>query len=153
MTRRSGEPTFCSARSTNDGPGGVPCARTSAGRIASRRRTSFVCVRGSAVFECPESVKQEALVALVSEDPGDTAAWERLAELALSRGDAAEAERFRRRKADVIALTAKYSKLVDQDPRTENAGELARLAEALGRKEEARGWSLVMTGRRGPATA
>ena len=43
-------------------------------------------------------------------------------------------------------MKAQYSKLIDRDDRTENAAELARLAAALGRKEEARGWLLVKNG-------
>ena len=47
----------------------------------------------------------------------------------------------------------RYFKLIDRDDRTENAGELARLAAALGRKEEARGWSLVLNGLAGSRIA
>jgi len=86
---------------------------------------------------------------LVSEDPGDTAAWDRLAELALARGDGPSAERFRRRKTEVITLMAQYSKLIDRDDRADKAGDLAALATALGRKDEARGWSLVRDGQGG----
>jgi predicted Zn-dependent protease len=93
--------------------------------------------------------EQEALADLVALDPGDTASWDRLAELALSRGDTPDAEHCRRRKAEVMALKALYAKLVDRDDRVERADELARLANALGRKEEARGWSLVRDGRGG----
>jgi enediyne biosynthesis protein E4 len=93
--------------------------------------------------------EHDALDNLVAEDPGDTRAWDRLAELALSRGDIADAERLRRRKADLMALDAQYSKLIDRDDRMEKAGELASLAAALGRKEEARGWLLVKNGRWG----
>jgi enediyne biosynthesis protein E4 len=91
--------------------------------------------------------EQKALDDLVAADPGDTRAWDRMAELALSRGDASGAEGFRRRKADVMALNARYSTLIDRDDRAEKAGELARLAAALGRKQEARGWLLVKEGR------
>jgi hypothetical protein len=72
-----------------------------------------------------------------------------MAELALSRADASEAERFRRRKNEVMALNARYSTLIDRDDRAEKAGELASLATALGRKQEARGWLLVKEGRAG----
>jgi thioredoxin-like negative regulator of GroEL len=90
--------------------------------------------------------EREALAALVAEDPGDTAACDRLAELAFSRGDVTEAERLRRRKAELITRKAEYSKLIDRDDRAKHASELADLATALGRKKEARGWSLVRDG-------
>ena len=90
--------------------------------------------------------ERDALNTLVAEDPGNTAGWDRLAELAFLRGETAEAEKFRRRKVEIMALEAHYSKLIDNSARTENAAELARLAAALGRKAEARGWLLVMNG-------
>jgi tetratricopeptide (TPR) repeat protein len=93
--------------------------------------------------------ERAALDDVVAHDPGDTAAWDRLAELALSRGEIAEAERLRRKKAGIIILRARYSALIDRDDRTEKAGELAELASALGRTEEARGWSLIKGGRGG----
>ncbi len=93
--------------------------------------------------------ERDSLRALVAEHPGDTAAWDRLAELALSGGDVGEAERLRRHKADLIDLTARYSKLIDRGDRIKKADELAMLAATLGRKEEARGWLFIRIGHGG----
>jgi enediyne biosynthesis protein E4 len=102
-----------------------------------------------AAMSCDMKREREALDALVADDPGDTAAWDRLAELALARDDAPVAERLRRHKAELIALRARYEALVDGDDRATRAGELATLATALGRKAEARGWTLIRDSRGG----
>ena len=73
----------------------LPAGRFSAAE-RSRLRAWFAAASGDPTRE------RDALDALVAEDPGDTAAWDRLAELALSRGDVAAAERLRRRKAELI---------------------------------------------------
>ena len=45
-----------------------------------------------------------------------------------------------------IPSRARYKALIDRDDRAASAGELARLAALLGRKDEARGWSLIRDG-------
>jgi enediyne biosynthesis protein E4 len=136
------------ARSTGDGPAAframehLPAQRFSEAQ-RRRLRAWFVGRSGDSQRE------RKALEDSVAEDPGDTAAWDRLAELALSRGEIAEAERFRRRKAELMAMNAQYSKLIDRDDRAEKAGELASLAAGLGRRDEERGWLLVKEGRGG----
>ncbi len=50
--------------------------------------------------------EKDALDALVVEDPGDTAALDRLAELELARGDTPAAETLHRRKAEIMSLEA-----------------------------------------------
>ena len=91
--------------------------------------------------------EEDLLSQFVARVPGDVAAWDRLAELALARGDADEADRRRRRKAEINTLAARYKALIDRDGRAASAGELATLAAALGRPDEARGWSLIRDGR------
>ncbi len=93
--------------------------------------------------------ERAAVEAVMAEDPGDTAAWSRLAEIALARGDTAQSERVRRHIAEINTLHSEYSRLIDRDDRSEKASELAALAAALGRKQEARGWSLLKAGQAG----
>jgi tetratricopeptide (TPR) repeat protein len=92
-------------------------------------------------------VERRELLALTVEEPGWAPAWDRLAELALARGDRPEADQLRRRKEDVNALLHRYKTLLARDDRNAHAGELARVAGSLGRKTEAHGWALVRDGR------
>ncbi len=89
------------------------------------------------------------LLELAAEEPGDTRAWDRLAELALEAGRRDEAGSFRGRKAEMSAIRERYITLNKRDDRAQHAGELARLATELGRKVEARGWTLIREGRAG----
>ena len=109
----------------------------------SRLRAWFAAASGDPTRE------KNALDALVAEDPGDTAALDRLAELALARGETGRAETLHRRKAEMMSLEAKYAALIDREDRAGKADELAALAAALGRKDEANGWALVRDGRGG----
>jgi tetratricopeptide (TPR) repeat protein len=92
-------------------------------------------------------LERRELLALTAEEPGDTAAWERLAELALTDGRRDEVERLRRTKAEMSARRERYATVNKMETRNRHAEELAQLAEALGRKVEARGWSLIRAGR------
>jgi enediyne biosynthesis protein E4 len=102
-----------------------------------RLRAWFAAREGSSENEL------KALRAVVSEEPGNTAARDRMAELALARGDAREAERLRRRKLEVNTLAARYKELIERDGRAKSAGDLGRIAGLLGRRVEARGWELI----------
>lgn len=90
----------------------------------------------------PES-EREALNALVADDPGNTSAWDRLAERSFGLGATDEAARFRRRKVEANALFGRYRALITRDDLGPFTHELARLAEQLGRHVEARGWALI----------
>jgi len=92
-------------------------------------------------------VEQSALAALVAEEPGNIAAWDRLAELAFTAGKRAEAEGCRRQKAVFNDLRLQYKRLLDRDDRADQAKALAELAEKLGRHIEAHGWRLIEKGR------
>ena len=83
---------------------------------------------------------------MIDEEPGDTAGLARLAELALSAGDAAEVDRLRARRAEMTAAKERYRLLLRGDTPGDPA-ELARLAETLGRRTEARGWALIRDGK------
>jgi tetratricopeptide (TPR) repeat protein len=71
-------------------------------------------------------------------DPAAMPCLERLGELAEKEGEAALAAQFRDKKADVERLRARYLKLHDRRQPIRDAEELARLAEQLGRRFEAR---------------
>jgi len=96
----------------------------------------LAALRGDALAE------QAALERRVELEPGDTAAWDRLAELAVRAGSADRAARCRRRKAEIDRARDDYRMLMGWSV----AGglppevELGRAAEAIGRRFEARGW-------------
>ena len=54
-----------------------------------------------------------------------------------------EVEAFRRKKAEMSALRERYAAITEGGTANPHAEELGRLAEALGRRIEARGWSLI----------
>jgi enediyne biosynthesis protein E4 len=93
--------------------------------------------------------EQLALAALTAVEPGNVAAWDRLAEIALMTGDKADAEGFRRQKTVLNNQRRAYKKLLDRDDRANHAKALAELAENLGRRIEGRGWRLIEQGRAG----
>ena len=90
--------------------------------------------------------ERAALEALVAQTPEELPATDRLAELALGRGDRDEARRLRLRATAFHDLRERYDALIDRDDRASAAPELARLAAELGRRVEARGWSLIRDG-------
>ena len=85
-----------------------------------------------------------ALEEALSLNPADGAAIERLAELVLQAGHEAEARRLRKRKSELDALKDRYHRLFKNDRLESDAGEMARLAAALGRDFEARGFLTLM---------
>ncbi len=97
-------------------------------------------------------VERAALSTLIEVEPGDIAALNRLSELAGQAGDVAELSRLRQKKAAMMAAHERYRTLLKGDTIGDPA-ELAHLAETLGRRIEARGWSLIRdrkAGRPGP---
>ena len=97
--------------------------------------------------------ERAALAVLIGHEPGDIAALDRLAELVGQTGDAAEFNRLRQKKAEMVAARERYRTLLRGDTIGDPA-ELARLAETLGRPIEARGWALIRdrkVGQRGPS--
>ena len=75
-------------------------------------------------------------------DPGDAAAWERLAELAAGAGELDRVASLRSRKAEIDRNRDQYRKLMGLVATGDLSGtaDLARTAESLGRAFEARGW-------------
>ena len=89
--------------------------------------------------------ERKALSALIDEEPGDTAGLARLAELALTAGEAAEVDRLRQAGRDDRRQGALSPPAPGRHPG--DPAELARLAETLGRRTEARGWALIRDGK------
>jgi hypothetical protein len=106
-----------------------------------RLRTWFAARTGD------DAVERRELKALTREDPGDTVAWDRLAELAAKNARRDEVEVYRKRKAEMSATRERYATLNKEERRSQHAEELARLATVFGRRIEARGWTLIQQGR------
>ncbi len=96
---------------------------------------------------CNTTLEKAAVEAAIAIEPGYIAGWERLAELAIARGERPESERIRRQKAEIDSKRQRYKSLVEREDRTANVAELERLALDLGRVVEARGWSLIRAGK------
>ncbi len=101
-------------------------------------RAWFAAIRGDARGE------RLALERLVEREPGRPQALERLVELAILDGQAERAALLRRRKADVDRDLSRYRELMFGKDLAYAIPELARLAEALGRRFEARGWATLL---------
>ena len=92
-------------------------------------------------------MERKALESLVSLQPGDTAAIERLATLAAVDGDKDRAAALRHKKAAIDAATDQYRALISQPDLPPHAVELAHLAEKIGRRFDARAWWTLATRR------
>jgi tetratricopeptide (TPR) repeat protein len=99
--------------------------------------------------------QRRALEQLVALQPGATEALERLAVLESESGQAERSARYRRLKADADQAGERYMRLLEDGgppSRLEHFAELGRLAEALGRPFETRGWwTLAQLGDRASA--
>jgi tetratricopeptide (TPR) repeat protein len=93
-----------------------------------------------------EDVKTEklALEQIVALDQGDLPTIERLAEIAFQEGREADGRKLRERKSELDALKDRYWRLFREGKLIENAVEMARLAESLGRSFEARAFLLIL---------
>ena len=99
----------------------------------------FAARRGDAVAE------RQALEQLIAADPGDGAALDRLAELALGEGQSDRAAAFRSQKAALDPLKSRFKDLFLRNQPVRDAAEMARMAEQLGRFFEAKAlWSLAI---------
>jgi enediyne biosynthesis protein E4 len=131
------------AVATEDGPrfweaaGRISAEGVQPWEIAALR--SWLAARsGDGAAECRESTK------LVELKPDHSRALERLAVLALEAGDSKEAERLKRRKAEIDHAKDSIHKLVVRNIDFQShALELARLSAVLGRQFDERAWSLV----------
>ena len=87
--------------------------------------------------------ERRELELLVDADPADTKALDRLAVLAQTAGQNARAAELRRKNEDVDRWRTRYLKLHERKQPIRDAVELARLAEQLGRRFEARGFRTI----------
>ena len=91
--------------------------------------------------------EQRALEQLVRDEPGQSPALQRLSVLAAQAGRVEQASEFRRRKAAIDQARQRYLDLYNQNQFADNAPELARMAETLGRRFEAIGFLTWITQR------
>jgi tetratricopeptide (TPR) repeat protein len=107
----------------------------------SSRELAALAVR-LAVLRADVGAERAALLRLVDVDPGDPAAWQRLAELEASAGALDRCAAFRRRKADIDRARDQYRKLMGAVASGDLSAtaDLAQTAESLGRRFEAYGW-------------
>ena len=84
--------------------------------------------------------ERSALKELVALEPADTAAVERLADLAAQDGERERLAELRRRKAAIERERQRYRQLINQPELAPLAAELARAGEAIGRRFDARAW-------------
>ncbi len=120
----------------------LPAERVPPGRVEDLRAW-LASRRGDAAAE------RRALERCVQVEPGHCAAWERLAVLAAEAGQVAEANDLRHRKTEMDRAKDRYQNLYNQNHFADDAPELARLAETLGRRFEAVGF-LTWLARREP---
>jgi len=97
----------------------------------------FAAQRGQAASE------RRALERLITADPADFTALDRLAELAVKDGQPERAVELRRKKIEIDRLQARYLKLHERYQPRRDAAEMARLAEQLGRRFEAKAFLTV----------
>jgi enediyne biosynthesis protein E4 len=93
---------------------------------ADRAQAWLAARQGDRVFE------RQALESLVASDPGDLAAWKRLAEAARQDGKPEIAAEPEHRQADIARLDDRFHKLFDRNQPIRDAVEMGELAEKLG---------------------
>jgi enediyne biosynthesis protein E4 len=89
--------------------------------------------------------ERRALEQVITVDPADFAALDRLAELAVQEGQPARAAELHSRKTEIDRLKARYEKLYQRNQPTRDSAEMARLAERLGRGFQAKAFLTVAT--------
>jgi Tfp pilus assembly protein PilF len=91
--------------------------------------------------------ERSALEELIQLEPADTASIERLADLAAQSGEKVKVAALRRRKAAIEAAIDQYKQLVNHAELAPLAAELARKAEPIGRRYDAKSWWRIALGR------
>ena len=117
----------------------IPADRLKPGRIALIRGR-LAGLRGD------RDAERTALEARVALEPGDSASWARLADLAARDGRDADRAALRERKQAVDAADDTYQMLMGAvgGGDLDRLPELARTAETLGRRFEALGWWTIL---------
>ena len=95
-------------------------------------------------------VERPALEELVSLEPANFAAIERLTDIAAQDADKSRVARLRRQKFDVESALEHYKQLVNHQDLPPLAADLARAAEPIGRRFDAKTW-WRMAAQRDPA--
>ena len=114
----------------------LPAAQSNLAEL-HRLAAWFAASRGDVACE------RRALEHLAEADPGDGAAFDRLAELAVREGQPAAAALLRRRKAELDQLKVQYQELLLRDQPVRDAAKMAGLAEQLGHWFEAKVFASV----------
>ena len=89
------------------------------------------------------ATENEALNRLIAIDPTEFTALDRLDELAVERGEPARAKALQDQKVEIERLRARYHKLYQRNQPRRDAAEMARLAELLGLRFEARAFKTL----------
>jgi thioredoxin-like negative regulator of GroEL len=90
------------------------------------------------------AVERQERTAQLRDDPGNAETIERLAVLMSLAGQAREAEKLRRRKAEIDRVQHQFNKILLDGPIDSSRAEvLAGLAVVLGRTFDARGWAIL----------
>jgi enediyne biosynthesis protein E4 len=89
------------------------------------------------------ATERRALEQLAEAEPGDGAAFDRLSELAVREGQPARAALLRQRKAETDRLKTQYQQLLLRDQPVRDAAQMAKLAEQLGHRFEAKVFASV----------
>ena len=87
-----------------------------------------------------ERLERTSLEELLELEPADTAALDRLTDIAARKGDLKTVAELRQRKANIDAIRERYRALTNLTDLSPKAVELARAAEGLGRRFDARAW-------------
>ena len=87
--------------------------------------------------------ERRQLERLIAVDPTDRNAFDWLAQLTETAGQAGRARELRGKRAEIETLRARYEKLFDRNQPIRDAEEMARIAERLGRTFEARAFLVV----------
>lgn len=90
-----------------------------------------------------DEAEQQSLERLIAIDPSDFAALDRLIALRVKNGQPDIAVGLRRRKDEITRLQSRYGKLFKRHQPRRDAAEMARLAEQLGRRFEARAFLTI----------
>ncbi len=94
----------------------------------------------AAAHEGDRQAERAALESLVALEPTDAVAVERLADLAAQDGQKERLAQLRRRKTEIESAREAYRQLANRPELAPNAAALARAAEALGRRFDAKAW-------------
>ncbi len=84
--------------------------------------------------------ERSALESFITLEPGDAAAFERLADLAALAGEKDRLAELRRRKAAIQDARDRYEQLIVRPELAPHAATLARAAESIGRRFDAKAW-------------